>query len=75
MGPIRLVPPYITSRGGLFGLPLGSDWKANFFAAVPILQAFPLALTAFLQPTINWPIMPVKKPSFAKPSTHRKDHM
>jgi hypothetical protein len=58
---------------------LGGPWALTgrpiLFAAIPILQVFPLALTAFLQPTLNWPIMPVKKPLFANPSTQRKDHM
>jgi hypothetical protein len=29
------------------------------------------AFTAFHYPTLNWPILPGKKPSFAKPSTKR----
>ncbi len=73
MGPITLVPQCITSRGGLFGLPLGSNWKANFFCSSPNSagRLFPLAFTAFHYPTLNWPILPCKKPSFAKPSTQR----
>jgi hypothetical protein len=30
MGPITLVPQYITSIGGLFRLPSVSNWKAKF---------------------------------------------
>jgi hypothetical protein len=55
------------------GSPLALTGRPIFFCSSPNSagRLFPLAFTAFHYPTLNWPILPCKKPSFAKPSTQR----